>query len=104
MPVGADLLVQGWAMKRSRVTTPKPKKPTKSKKPATAKKPAKTKEPAIDFGPLTTYLKRIPAIESTMGTGSGAPGLCAQWLEGRLPRPVEDAAEWNTDWEPGGEG
>src|SRR5262245_9839268 len=25
------------------------------------------------------------------------PALCAEWLEGRLPRPVDDLAEWNTD-------
>lgn len=25
------------------------------------------------------------------------PALCARWLEGRLPRPVEDAANWPRD-------
>lgn len=25
------------------------------------------------------------------------PGTCADWLEGRLPRPVEDVAEWDQD-------
>lgn len=24
-----------------------------------------------------------------------SPSLCAEWLEGRLPRPVEDTAQWN---------
>jgi hypothetical protein len=26
-----------------------------------------------------------------------SPAECAEWLEGRLPRPVEDASQWNTD-------
>ena len=26
-----------------------------------------------------------------------APNTCAEWLEGRLPRPVEDLAQWATD-------
>lgn len=26
-----------------------------------------------------------------------SPGDCAEWLEGRLPRPVEEANQWNTD-------
>lgn len=25
------------------------------------------------------------------------PALCAEWLEGRLPRPVDDLEEWKTD-------
>ena len=25
------------------------------------------------------------------------PALCAEWLEGRLPRPVEDLEQWRTD-------
>ncbi|GAA2399324.1 hypothetical protein GCM10010191_02800 [Actinomadura vinacea] len=25
------------------------------------------------------------------------PGTCAAWLEGRLPRPVDDLAKWPTD-------
>ena len=25
------------------------------------------------------------------------PNLCAEWLEGRLPRPVEDLKEWSLD-------
>ena len=28
---------------------------------------------------------------------SFSPDLCAQWLEGRLPRPVEDLSQWETD-------
>ena len=24
-----------------------------------------------------------------------SPGTCAEWLEGRLPRPVEDVTQWN---------
>jgi hypothetical protein len=26
-----------------------------------------------------------------------SPADCAEWLEGRLPRPVEDANQWNTE-------
>lgn len=25
------------------------------------------------------------------------PGTCAEWLEGRLPRPVDDLSQWATD-------
>ncbi len=25
------------------------------------------------------------------------PGTCAEWLEGRLPRPVEDTSQWVND-------
>lgn len=25
------------------------------------------------------------------------PGTCAEWLEGRLPRPVDDLDQWNVD-------
>jgi hypothetical protein len=25
------------------------------------------------------------------------PGACAEWLEGRLPRPVDDRSQWDTD-------
>lgn len=25
------------------------------------------------------------------------PGTCAEWLEGRLPRPVDDLEQWQTD-------
>lgn len=28
------------------------------------------------------------------------PENCAEWLEGRLPRPVNDPASWNTDDDP----
>jgi hypothetical protein len=28
------------------------------------------------------------------------PQQCAEWLEGRLPRPVTDLTQWNTDDEP----
>jgi hypothetical protein len=34
-------------------------------------------------------------IEST--DPSFTPDSCAEWLEGRLPRPVEDLAQWDTD-------
>lgn len=27
------------------------------------------------------------------------PGTCAEWLEGRLPRPVDDLEQWKTDAE-----
>jgi hypothetical protein len=146
-------------MKRSIVT--KPTKPTKPNRP---KNPRKVK---INFGPLTKYLKRVPAVNPNIGTGDGVrglwwckftidiehslawhvvqelghvlnyvsleerlptdfkpvspppsgnggpkeflswviessdptftPALCAEWLEGRLPRPVEDADQWKTD-------
>lgn len=33
-----------------------------------------------------------PVIESTVA--DFAPDTCAQWLEGRLPRPVEDLTQW----------
>lgn len=26
-----------------------------------------------------------------------APGMCAEWLEGRLPQPVDDIAAWELD-------
>lgn len=34
-------------------------------------------------------------IESTLP--SFAPDNCAEWLEGRLPRPVDDLSQWRTD-------
>ena len=34
-------------------------------------------------------------IEST--DPSFTPAQCAEWLEGRLPRPVNDVAQWRTD-------
>jgi hypothetical protein len=34
-------------------------------------------------------------IEST--STSFTPGLCAEWLEGRLPRPVEDPIQWKIE-------
>ncbi len=34
-------------------------------------------------------------IEST--TASFTPDDCEEWLEGRLPRPVDDAAEWELE-------
>ena len=34
-------------------------------------------------------------IEST--DPAFTPDSCAEWLEGRLPRPVEDLARWNMD-------
>ena len=36
-------------------------------------------------------------VEST--DPSFTPDSCAEWLEGRLPRPVEDLAQWDTDSE-----
>ena len=36
-------------------------------------------------------------VESTDPTFT--PGSCAEWLEGRLPRPVDDLAQWDTDSE-----
>jgi hypothetical protein len=34
-------------------------------------------------------------IEST--NPSFTPDTCAEWLEGRLPRPVDDLEQWDTD-------
>lgn len=34
-------------------------------------------------------------IEST--DPSFSPDTCAEWLEGRLPRPIEDESQWNLD-------
>lgn len=34
-------------------------------------------------------------IEST--NPSFSPDTCAEWLEGRLPRPVDDLQQWKTD-------
>ncbi len=34
-------------------------------------------------------------IEST--DPSFTPAQCAEWLEGRLPRPVNDPSQWSTD-------
>jgi hypothetical protein len=34
-------------------------------------------------------------VESTAPTFS--PAKCAEWLEGRLPRPVDDLAKWKVD-------
>jgi hypothetical protein len=34
-------------------------------------------------------------IEST--DGGFEPSKCAEWLEGRLPRPVEDVAQWSQE-------
>ena len=119
---------------------------------------------SVDFDALTSYLRRVPAIEAAIGTGQEnglwwckfsldiehplawnvvqelghvlnylsleerlptvfkpvsppaylnggpkdflswvieatdpafSPATCAEWLEGRLPRPVEDAAAWS---------
>lgn len=36
-------------------------------------------------------------VEST--EPSFTPASCAEWLEGRLPRPVDDLAQWDTDSE-----
>jgi hypothetical protein len=30
-------------------------------------------------------------------TSDFAPASCAEWLEGRLPRPVDDLRVWNVD-------
>lgn len=34
-------------------------------------------------------------IEST--DPSFTPALCAEWLEGRLPRPIDDLEQWEID-------
>ncbi|MEM1355687.1 MAG: hypothetical protein AAGH88_12480 [Planctomycetota bacterium] len=34
-------------------------------------------------------------IEST--EPSFSPDLCAEWLEGRLPRPVNDLSQWHVE-------
>jgi hypothetical protein len=40
-------------------------------------------------------------IESTDPAFS--PSLCAEWLEGRLPTPVDDVAQWDTESDDGDE-
>lgn len=45
--------------------------------------------PYLNGGP-TQFLSWV--IESTAPDFS--PALCVEWLEGRLPRPVEDENEW----------
>jgi hypothetical protein len=32
-----------------------------------------------------------------VGSKRMPPGTVADWLDGRLPRPVEDVGEWQTD-------
>lgn len=36
-------------------------------------------------------------------TPSFTPDLCAEWLEGRLPRPVDDQEQWRTESDDGEE-
>ena len=48
--------------------------------------------PYLNGGPRD-YLSWV--IESTSPDFS--PAKCVEWLEGRLPRPVEDESQWNTD-------
>lgn len=48
--------------------------------------------PYLNGGPRE-YLTWV--IEAT--TPSFAPSTCAEWLEGRLPRPVEDLREWDLE-------
>src|SRR5690348_5647048 len=47
--------------------------------------------PYLNGGP--EYLSWV--IEST--DPSFTPDKCVEWLEGRLPRPVDDISEWRTD-------
>jgi hypothetical protein len=73
------------------------------------------------FASLKEYLAKISGISGTIGSGyfdngcwwggpkeflswvieskdkNFKPGTCAKWLEGRLPRPVEDQTQWKTD-------
>ena len=46
-------------------------------------------------GPAREFLSWV--IEST--EPSFTPDSCAEWLEGRLPRPVADWEQWKTDGE-----
>lgn len=48
--------------------------------------------PYLNGGPRY-YLAWV--IDST--ASNFTPSQCAEWLEGRLPRPVEDASKWPTD-------
>jgi len=52
--------------------------------------------PSMNGGPKD-FLSWV--IESK--TGDFEPQVCAEWLEGRLPRPVEDLAAWSLDDEEG---
>ena len=47
--------------------------------------------PYMNGGP-SDYLSWVIEAPSSM-----APDVVAKWLEGRLPRPVDDLAQWNTD-------
>ncbi len=42
--------------------------------------------------PLVEFLERLPAIDLPAGRKS----IGSEWLEGRLPRPVEDPQNWET--------
>ncbi len=45
--------------------------------------------PYLNGGPAD-YLSWVIESKDTEFT----PSLCAEWLEGRLPRPVEDIEQW----------
>ncbi len=47
--------------------------------------------PYLNGGP-NDYLSWVIECESP----DFSPGTCADWLEGRLPRPVEDLSQWET--------
>ena len=44
-------------------------------------------------GGLSEYLSWVIECENM----DFRPGTCAEWLEGRLPRPVDDISEWEIE-------
>lgn len=78
----------------------------------------------IEFAPLEEFLNRVPAIVGPVGKGANQdgtwwvkfainvdhtlawkivqdpqflPAKCAGWLEGRLPKPVDDLVQWQDE-------
>ena len=49
--------------------------------------------PPYANGPAREFLSWV--IEAT--DGDFTPETCVEWLEGRLPRPLEDLAQWPSD-------
>lgn len=54
------------------------------------------------FHTLIDYPCRVPAVEHLSWVikckaADNDAGQIADWLEGRLPRPVDDISQWNSD-------
>jgi hypothetical protein len=50
-----------------------------------------------DFEKLLAFIEKLPAIDLPAGRMSFTPDKCVEWLEGRLPRPVDDLEQWKMD-------